>query len=904
MFLDLNPSAEPLSPRYRDQPSILADSYAYNVILRELDEYSRGYVGGRSFLIAGHRGSGKTTLVHKAIQDLARRYREEIQPYRLLTVPLHGPSLLNEAISEQRVENNSQSKGESDDPPENGGSQEAVKDETKIQEHVLRQITIALYRALANEMSRAFRERILAGNPTGVRSSELPAQMQLELDSIPDPVLLRDLWERAGLLEKGVLFSESIDPDQGAREILALATAAQAFRVVSGQLGETVSKKSDAQLKQEGSTAKRDSEESGSSSLFSPAQVKELINLFIGVLAGAFVGLGALSETNAFVAGAAAILTTLLTSFGLNVTTSWSRTRVASKQYTFIREYSVATLSRELPVLVQRLRDAKIAPVFVIDELDKLLIPHTEIGYLVAYLKHFVTERTFTCFLTDRDYFEYLENLSLTKPYPKEHTYFTHRIFVLYKPNDLRNYLKEMVQDGSSPFLSDFELLTFVLLHQARMHPFDMRREFSKLIQHEVIQIPEYIRSDYGFRYSIMIQVAIEIILAEYDLEHRLNQDPNFGQFAYDALYFPSRSWAKGEALLDISKLAFEKYLAERLGSDLNTAKKKNDDRGGENRTTEQVTGGGVALEQNAALGISSVEGKNDGEDERVNFTVTGNDVSFLHEKVRELVGLLSSPDQIVTRLSQTDLSLSLAAPSDLVSAIPLPLRVEGEILQDLRLLEMIDQNTYRWRFDHYGRPLAREELSIEEAQLKTDIELVQDFEGFIKEFSSSLITPQSLAAEFYILARSPDWSSVQIAINRLQQYQETKEEYTDFETDKLQLRDYLNGLQERSPVLAEALALGRGIGSRAGIAELGPQLKKGLEALSQVLDLSGLVKTAEIEDAFRQIDVKFTDDARKAFTLEPGGFKTWRTRIQDATVEKISQVAQATTEGEQNANG
>src|SRR5689334_3008731 len=38
----------------------------------EIERYLRGEVSGRSFLIAGHRGIGKTSLARRVIEDLER----------------------------------------------------------------------------------------------------------------------------------------------------------------------------------------------------------------------------------------------------------------------------------------------------------------------------------------------------------------------------------------------------------------------------------------------------------------------------------------------------------------------------------------------------------------------------------------------------------------------------------------------------------------------------------------------------------------------------------------------------------------------------------------------------------------------------------------------------------------
>jgi len=47
-------------------------SAAYETLTRELRAYVQGEIRGRSFLIAAHRGVGKTSLILRAFYDLAR----------------------------------------------------------------------------------------------------------------------------------------------------------------------------------------------------------------------------------------------------------------------------------------------------------------------------------------------------------------------------------------------------------------------------------------------------------------------------------------------------------------------------------------------------------------------------------------------------------------------------------------------------------------------------------------------------------------------------------------------------------------------------------------------------------------------------------------------------------------
>src|SRR5262249_9978824 len=75
---------------------------------------------------------------------------------------------------------------------------------------------------------------------------------------------------------------------------------------------------------------------------------------------------------------------------------------------TFIPDLSIKTLHRLLPSLIERLQDAGLAPVFVVDELDKVDDLERRIYPLIRNLKKLFAERSFTCLLVDRGFYENL----------------------------------------------------------------------------------------------------------------------------------------------------------------------------------------------------------------------------------------------------------------------------------------------------------------------------------------------------------------------------------------------------------------------------------------------------------------------------------------------------------------
>src|SRR5262249_5208818 len=69
---------------------VLAPTGCLETLVYELRRYLSGQIEGRSCLVAGPRGSGKTTLINRAYQEVV----DAISGMRLILVRLHGPSLL------------------------------------------------------------------------------------------------------------------------------------------------------------------------------------------------------------------------------------------------------------------------------------------------------------------------------------------------------------------------------------------------------------------------------------------------------------------------------------------------------------------------------------------------------------------------------------------------------------------------------------------------------------------------------------------------------------------------------------------------------------------------------------------------------------------------------------------
>lgn len=268
-------------------------SNAYETLVRELRAYVRGEISGRSFLIAAHRGVGKTSLVLRVVEDLDREARRSAMettgglPRRPLLVKLHGSTLLTPPA------------------PDNGITPRPTAAHTPSAETALQQITIALYRSLAGEIADAFARhaRDAASRPGGPMDLlELAAQLTLDLDLAPDLAALRGYWQRLDRLDTGVLWPGTVGrrmamegmADRGMREIVALATANQAFQVCAGRVETSQRAKGSAERMAQMENAGR-------------IDAKDAANKLFGLIAGGLVGGALLKSAPAGVAATAGL---------------------------------------------------------------------------------------------------------------------------------------------------------------------------------------------------------------------------------------------------------------------------------------------------------------------------------------------------------------------------------------------------------------------------------------------------------------------------------------------------------------------------------------------------------------------------------------------------------------------
>ena len=804
MAIPIQIPPEPLSrnsllPKYEP---LLIESRAYRLLRQELRRYCAGDVNGRSFLISGHRGAGKTTLVASAFLSVlgnseGRGEHPDKKLLRPLYVPLHGPNLLPDPgrastpaadVPDAGADagqpgaagaNTTKAKAAAATPEKTAGAKPApdgtsrpatqptpkdrARDETDPEtQEALVQITLALHRAVCRELSEHYHRRLLqphSRSPTAQqRALELAAQLELELYQWPTAARLREFWARADVLQAGVLPSSR--EDQGLLELVALSAVCDAYRRISGTLSQT-------------ETASDEGTQSADATLSFNAAGKDFYGPLVTLLTGGVVGAGTATLTGnpalAAFAGAATALTSAVTMKG---TSTRSRTRSRSREDNFLFDLSVATLDRILPLLIDALLRCGLAPIFVVDELDKVVNLQGRMVGMVQHLKKFVAERAFFCFLTDRLYFEQMEHRDTTVAFSPEYTYFTHRLFVVFRPAQLHDYLDNVFEatpasptppTSTTPTTddSDRKVLPYVILHRARMHAIDVQREIAQLRNDkDEVGLPAgTIVSSPLYRFDVMIQLAIEMVLAGDRLHGELDRDPTFYRIAYDALYYLSERWKAGEPvhLGKDHQGAFDKYLDDRIGGD---------------QKKPEAPPAGPASPAAPAPGKRKVRPTSQpGQVEKADapkipqaLKIPQVTKDFLFERVNELADLLADSESYGKRWK----TFNEWRQAQQLPPVP-PVVFDALSLTDLDPPLLVSEHGgYVWGYDQSGQPLREGSLEARKDQWEADADNVELFDKALRTLLGSANGLDALASTYSVVPVSPAWTQVTQSIARL----------------------------------------------------------------------------------------------------------------------------------------
>lgn len=400
--------------------------------------FKRQQIPGRSVLISGQRGSGKTGTVQWVIRHLNAELRRQREAVRVLYVPIQSSSW-------------------SSDPEQ-------------LEKSVLIELFFGLHRAVIRECLICLRQRIrsiapLQSHPeqAEARLHELLAQLEQEFQNHLQPRHLRDLWSRLKFLDPqsrwGTAFfsrtesgrraesgntqdSDTIPSsapdqpalkprlplDQGVCELNLLTTLNEVYLRLVGELSDEEANPADVAKSRESVIAR----------LLELPELKQVLGglLGAGLASAGASGLGTPAQVFFGLAGAV----------GSALALSWVGLEKfsprSSRQRKFVRKYSADTLNREVDRVIDALLNAGLAPVFVIDELDKLDKPTDTIRRLAASLKQFFAERAFFCFLTHRQFYDELQRRELKHPTDVTTTWFGRKLFVEHHPWEIRKHIR------------------------------------------------------------------------------------------------------------------------------------------------------------------------------------------------------------------------------------------------------------------------------------------------------------------------------------------------------------------------------------------------------------------------------------------------------------------------------
>jgi hypothetical protein len=858
MPIRIRDSADPLSDgaQRHDREVIMVRSEASRVLRHELTRYCNGQTQGRSFLIAGHRGAGKTTMVADALYQTLLDGRTVTGSLRPLPIFLNGPSLLvtfptdrrRDGVSLADVDGNGKQNGKgksngaakpqvtastgeqsnapaadvpqvpasaqpSDDDDEHAAqrtsSDEAYsEDDEKQAQLALVHVILGLHRAAMKEFASCYRQKILRieADLPGHDAGELAAQFEIELFEDPPAGRLREYWQHANALTSGILFDTSTarSKDQGGRELVAINGICNAHQRISGALSLT-------------ERQKRERSDARESIGGFDAKAVDAFKPLGAVFAGAAVTGGAAIANNLLVAGLVGVAVAWASSLFLKSTSTRNSKRERSLDQVFIPDLTPRTLDRVLPTLVDRLREAGLAPILIIDELDKVTDLVERIDHLICYLKKLMAENVFSCFLTDRGYLEYLRMERGDHAYGRSSSYFSHRLLVTYAPQDVDAYLSELLeaQDGPNDAAElDREVLKWVLRHRSQLHALTLSRELAAIRGDDgsLTIPPGALRTDFQYRIDVTLQMAIELRLYSKEVRGWLQRRQMMQQTLFDALYYLSRSWLRGDAGVDLTSVGRKRILDE-LAARMNLREACGDD--------------DAKQPQPGSATASKTEPLND--DDR-------NTLCGVLADIAQFLGPGNTAERVRATWTALVKRLNLGPAAEPVPAVMSALLLAEDSLL-VRAAGAVD-GRFEWRYR--GSGLLRDERAAQlidtqalRTAAKTSVDSIRLVEATLKDVLADAeeIEVFSLLSEGCgVLSTTPAWSQVSAAIENLQALEQGAGNPASIENDCRIVKDFEQVLRDATPTLLDVLLAAALL---AGVSEAGPKPRTVREAVS-----------------------------------------------------------------------
>ncbi len=516
----------------------------YGVLKKEMYRYCCGLIRGQSFLVAGHRGAGKTLLTHLAIQINRWKVLGKFGPnvgtppkaFPIL-VPIHGPDLLRASYPY----------------PESGG-------EDKLATHAMEQILLALQRAYRETLIQLFEDCF---EKEVARGQDL-AELNRELHSASTASSAFRFWERFAIDKVGILgripdvpvgLGATAGGSQAHQEVLVLE--------LLNHCSETLH--SDAQSK----PIKVESKD-GNPIQFDMKRLAGYWRIIVPILSVA----AAVFAASKIPATSDRLVQLLLPAVVFFSTIAITRRMLFRDEQGFpeaslVDGRSLADLDRALPMLVSRMHQNGYAPIFVVDELDKVPEVARRLKGFMRQLKYFATDEAFFCFLTDRSYLETFEAELEHHHYPEEQTYYGHRVLIHYTPEFINRYVKDLFEPTCQIRLDAETLLIRELVQfNSHCHPEEVRQFLNQGIS---TARPNDIRINEGslwlvpgYRFTLYSNAILKFLYESSQCKHRLRQDKQFGSWVLDALYYFPQRWLQTGVQFTENDLI--RYLAGQLG--------------------------------------------------------------------------------------------------------------------------------------------------------------------------------------------------------------------------------------------------------------------------------------------------------------------------------------------------
>jgi hypothetical protein len=491
-----------------------------------------------------------------------------------------------------------------------------TQDQANVKNGAFRLILGELYRCLSRAIYDAWLNAIDESPDARRRRPELlelRAHLDLTVDRAPDYETLRTIWERAGFLYSGVAYyltparlrqgkeeRSRVFPvpaiagderDQGLREIIALSACADTYNVILGKPTErrrraqSVAREREYNLRLSRPAA---AGEPNGGEEKPKASVEKLAPPALGTLAGAAAVFASPEKfaVGLVVGGLVWLASALTLTYGVRRELK----KKVDRELDLDIDWSPERIERDLPLLLKRVKDSGFAPIFIVDELDKVAAAAEKLEQFLHLAKHIVTDYAAFMFLTDRTYYEHLlgaetppSSIGRDEPVPPADarpgqepittlavmeqeppqgrrltkqregradsttsTFFTHRIFVSYSPDDYREYLfKSMRREGNQQFERQLGLLAWgtILVYRSQMVPFNFNRRLTALLNErgaftDENQDPRVPLSKPGYRQELTMQLAAELVMRRQDVRDRMEEVPIYQQYTYDTLYY------------------------------------------------------------------------------------------------------------------------------------------------------------------------------------------------------------------------------------------------------------------------------------------------------------------------------------------------------------------------------